>query len=247
MRVLRNSGREMFRNWVLQLADNPSDSPPIHLLSDEETSFGIPDSSELAPNIYTTKYDMAAALLPHVEEIEALEVSHECWPGIWDAMALHFFESICIRNADGQWQPRRIERYVYDPAYTVRHRHLVYGPVTLYRTGRAELGPFFKVTKPHILSDFEEQVGSRNELAGNPVALQVIKTLYVENDGDKIIPGYTNRTKFPGFKRKLPAPGTLRRFTAINDQLKRTYDLAGISYEGFLELLPDEFTKWLDA
>lgn len=246
MRVLRNSGRDLFRNWVLQLADDPVAPPPLHLLSDEETSFGIPDSSELTSNIYTTKYDMAAALLPHVEEIEALEVSHECWPGIWDAMALFFFESVCPRNADGTWNPNRIEHYVYDPAYTVRHRHRVYGPVTLYRAGQASLKAFFNA-RPCVLGDFEEQVGSRNELAGNPVALQVMRTLYVENDGDRIIPGYTNRTKFPGFKRKLPAPGTLRRFTAINDQLKRTYDLAGISYEGFLELLPDEFTQWLDT
>ena len=246
MRVLRNIGRDIFRTWVLQIPDHPSDSPPFHLLSDEDTSFGIPGSSELAARVFSTKYEMAKALFPHVEEVEVLEVNHDCWPGIWDAMSLLFFESVCPRNANGTWNPNRIEHYVYDPAYTVRHRHRVYGPVTLYRSGTENLKAFFNA-KPCVLGDFEEQVGSRNELAGNPVALRVLKTLYVENEGDRIIPGFTNRKKFPGFKRQLPAPGTLRRFTAISDQMRRTYDLAGISYDGFLEILPNEFTQWLDA
>ena len=33
---------------------------------------------------------------------------------------------------------------------------------------------------------------------------------------------------------------------AIYDQLKRTYDLAGISFEGFVEVLPAEFREWLE-
>jgi len=246
VRVLRNRGRELFRNWVLQLADNSADNPPVHLLSDEDTSFGVPGASIVTPRVFSKKYELAVALLPHVEELEGLEVNHDCWAGIWDAMSLLFFESVCPRNADGTWSPNRIEHYIYDSAYTVRHRHRVYGPVTLVRAGGVSLKAFFD-SKPCVLGDFEEQVGSRNELAGNPVALQVLKALYVKNDGDAIIPGYTNRKTFRNFKRKLPAPGTLRRFTAISDQLKRTYDLAGISFEGFLELLPAEFTQWLDA
>jgi len=245
MRALRKEGREQFKIWVEHISDHPDAAPPTQLLNDDEFSHGIPCTSEMIPKVYTNKYELAKAVLPYIEEIEAQDVSHDCWPGIWDAFALALFESICPRHSDGSWNPNRIEHYVYDPGYTVRHRHRVYGSVTLYRIGRDNLEPFFK-TKPSTLGDFEEQIGSRNELAGNPVALRVLHTLYVKSEKDEIIPGYTNRKSFPGFKKKLPAPGTLRRFTAISDQLKRTYDLVGISYDGFLELLPNEFREWLD-
>ena len=123
--------------------------------------------------------------------------------------------------------------------------HRVYGPVTLYRHGQDNVLPFFQ-TRPSIHGDFEEQIGSLQEFAGNPVALQVVRSLYVKNGTSSHIPGYGNRKKYEGFKKPLPVPGSLRRFTAVSQQLRRTYDLTGISHDGYLEILPDEFQLWLD-
>jgi hypothetical protein len=246
MRALKRKGREEFRDWLLRIEEHPDCSAPIDLLLDEATSFGIPGSSDVVATFFSTKFELAKTILPHVEEVESLGVNHDCWPGIWDGLALLFFESICPRNADGLWNPNRREHYIYDPGFQVRHRHRIYGPVTLFRAGRESLKPFFQ-GKPCIHGDFEEQIGALQEFAGNPVALQVLRALYAINGAEQHIPGYGNRRKFKGFKKLLPVPGSLRRFTTVSQQLKRTYDLAGITFDGYLDLLPSEFSEWLNT
>lgn len=246
MRALTQDGIDMFRDWVLALAENPHAKIPSELLTDTHCSYQVVKSRELPAEIFEKKVQLAETLLPHVEELEGLGLSGDAWPGIWDAMSIFYFESICPKSTDGGWKPNRAEHYVYDPGYTVRHRHRIYGPITLFRHGRDNIRPFF-AQAPSTLGDFEEQVGSRQELAGNAVALEVLKALYIKNGKNSILSGYTNRKKFDGFKKKLPVPGSLRRFTVIYDQLKRTYDLAGITFDGFVELLPVEFQEWLNA
>ena len=246
MRALNKGGRELLRQWILDIPEHADDAPPRHLLEDINYSYEVIGSDGLPVATYDRKSDLAEALLPHVERLESLGLSRDAWQDIWDAMALHYFDSICPKSPEGTWQPHRIEHYLYDPGYNVRHRHRIYGPVTLWRKGRPDLRPFFNVS-PSVLGDFEEQVGSRQELAGNSTALKVLAKLYVKDGGDTLIPGYTNRKRYKGFKKKLPLPGSLRRFTAIYDQLKRTYDLSGISFDGFLDVLPGEFDEWLET
>ena len=177
MRALKKDGINAFRDWIHSLDDDPNAKPPLHLLENEDYSFVIPDSSDLVHGVFTDKFAFATALLPFVQELERLNVNHECWPGIWDAMALLFFDSICPRNPDGTWNPNRVEHYVYDPGFRVRHRHRVYGPVALVRTGGENVLPFFRA-QPCVLGDFEEQIGPLQEIAGNPGALQILRALY---------------------------------------------------------------------
>jgi hypothetical protein len=245
MKALTKEGCGRFREWILSLGGAPGSLPPTELLDDRDSSYLVLGSNEIAPRLYAHKFDLAEALLPHIEQLKSLGLSHDTWPEVWNGLALRHFDSICPQTPEGLWKPNRIEHYIYDPSYTVRHRHRIYGPVTLLQAGGTHIRPFFK-TAPSVLGDFEEQVGSRQELAGNPTALRVLAALYVENGTDKLISGYTNRKSYKGFKAKLPLPGSLRRFTAIYDQLKRTYDLAGISFEGFVEVLPAEFREWLE-
>jgi hypothetical protein len=100
---------------------------------------------------------------------------------------------------------------------------------------------------PSIHGDFEEQIGSRQEIAGNGILLEILNKLYVNRNDQTLIRGYTSSRKYDGFKNKLPAPGSLRRFTIICEQLKRTYDLGGIERGGMLQLLPSEFQIWLKS
>ena len=244
MRALNQDGRVLFRKWVLNIGEHAAGAPPREILDDPNLSYRVLGSSDVSPSVFDKKCELAESLLPHIETLEGLGLARDSWPDIWDALALHHFDSICPKSSEGLWQPHRVEHYIYDASYTVRHRHRIYGPVTLWRAGRPHIRPFFNVA-PSVLGDFEEQVGSRQELAGNSTALKVLATLYVKKGGESLISGYTNRKSFKGFKRKLPIPGSLRRFTAIYDQLKRTYDLSGISFEGFLDVLPKEFNEWI--
>lgn len=246
MKALTNSGRKAFREWVASLPVTPDARLPLELLDNNTMSYGIPWSGDLPDQQFENKFEFAESLMPHVLKIESLGIDHGCWPGVWDAMALRYFDSICPKDKLGNWTPNRSEHYVYDAYWRVRHRHRIYGPVTLFRVGGESVRPFFQ-TKPSVLGEFEEQIGSRQELAGNTTALEVLKRLYVKNGDTSLLGGYTSSKKYVGFKSKLPTPGSLRRFAPICEQFSRTYDLAGIASNGFVALLPGEFRDWLNS
>lgn len=248
MRVLLKDGQQSYEEWVLGLRENPNAAVPLNLLEEESSSYEIPGSSPLESRQFQTKFELAKSLMPIVNELRTLRVDYESWPNIWDSLALFYFQSICPVDSEGSWNPNRVEHYVYDRTHTksrdLCYRHRIYGPTTLYRTCPDSIEPFFKVA-PCVLGQYEESIGSVNELAGNKRVLQLTKALYLKEDGSGLVIGYTSTRKYKGFKKKLDAPGGVRRIPAICKQLRRTYDLAGISYSGLLELLPHEFDDWL--
>ena len=242
MKALTATGRAKYREWVEGLAAQPASPVPDNIIYDDELSFSIPETPEIVPKVYLSKYEFAAEMYRYVKAAEDAKVDHNCWPGIWDALALIHFQVICPQRGNGAWQPKDRVHYIYTPNYKVRHRHRVYGPVTLYRTHSEGVRPFFQ-GKPSVLGEYEEQIGSSQELAGSAVVLQVLKRLYAIDGGGKR--GYTSLKRFKGYEEKLPAPGSLRRFVQICKQLRRTYDLASIDVEPFISLLPAEFKSWL--
>lgn len=244
MKILNQLGRTQFKAWVISLEQNPSSQPPVSLLDDLASSVSINIEIMLPPGPFTDKYDFAVAMLDIAKAIEATEVDYEFWPSIWDSLALHYFSEVCPKTRSGDWDPNKHHHYCYDPDYKVRHRHRIYGPLTLVRNGGDAVAPFFHVS-PSTLGDFEEQVGSRQELAGNLTALRVIRSFFANPEGTSQKRGFVSRKVYEGFKKKLPTPGNLLRFTTVCKQLRRTYDLAGVSEEGFLDVLPPEFTKGL--
>lgn len=245
MKALTEEGRSKYREWVESMADHLASSPPAYLLDSDETSFSIPNTPPIERGQYSTKSDFAEAMYRYVKAAEDARIDHNRWPGIWDALALQHFDMICPQKPGGEWKPRDSVHYVFTPNYKVRHRHRVYGPVTIYRAHPDSVRPFFQC-KPSVLGEYEEQIGSSQELAGSAVVLQVLCRLYAKKGGG-LKRGYTSRVKFKGFDDKLAAAGSLRRFVPICAQLRRTYDLTSIGVEPFIALLPAEFKEWLSS
>ena len=243
MRALTEEGRSKYKEWVEGISDQPALTPPWHLLESDEASFSIPHTPGVERKVYSTKYEFAEAMYFHVKAAEDARVDHNRWPGIWDALALLHFDSICPYKSGEGWRPKDSVHYVYTPNYKVRHRHRVYGAVTLYRANPESVRQFFKC-KQSVIGEYEEQIGSSQELAGSAVILQVLYALYAKKGGG-LKKGYTSRVKFKGFENKLAAGGSLRRFVTICAQLRRTYDLTAIGVEPFIKLLPAEFKEWL--
>ena len=74
---------------------------------------------------------------------------------------------------------------------------------------------------------------------------EIVRKLYVRKDGS--IAAFTGKKTFSGSSKKWDQPGGIRRIPKVCRQLRRTYDLLGISTSNLLELLPEEFHNWLDA
>lgn len=243
IKILSREGLRLYADAVKNLRDFPSSTMPVDLLNDADTSIQLPIQSELPELENPLKYELAEALIPIIDEIRATELDEELWPCVWDGLALHYFSEICPRTDSGLWRPNKSEHYCFDDDFRKRHRHRINGPVTLMRNGGEVLRGIMS-TAPSTLGDFEEQVGSRQELSGNPIVLRVLSLLYTDSTSGKPKRGYTTTRKYPRHKRKLPSPGTLRRFVAVHLQYSRTFDLFGISSEALTELLPTEFDRW---
>jgi hypothetical protein len=251
MRILLTEGQREYSNWVQALRQSPGLSLPCGLLSDNGYSYEVEGVQDPARGSFATKYELAKALLPKIEQLESVPLRYDAWPAVWDSLALLYFESICPRKTNGEWKPNRSEHYVFDVTHdksaNLQYRHRIYGPITLFRKGGEATRPFF-LGPASEHGEYEEQAGSNQEIAGNPVALQMLRRLYVGCHSDKVLVGYQNRKRYPRFRdnRKVPVPGSLRRFTTVWQQLKRTYDLSGISCDALQALLPGEFRDWLE-
>jgi len=249
MRALKKQGCVLFKNWILSLKENPELELPLNFLTDNNLSYEIPNSPPLKKQVFSTKYELAEVLYPIVLKIEGLRVNYDCWPGIWSAFALFYFESVC-RKDDAGWNPNSVSYYVYGEHTGNKpklYEHRIYGPITLYRTSPKSVRPFFegRFKSPSVMGQYEMSIGASNELAQNATILEVLKLLYVKADG--IVQAFTGTTTFPGSSKKWDKPGGIRRIPKVSKQLRRTYDLLGVSSTSLLELLPHEFHTWIES
>lgn len=248
MRALNREGCSAFKDWLLSLGENPSADIPLHFLSEDIYSYEITNSRTLDNRVFSTKYELAESLTPLIREVEDLRVSHDCWPGIWSALALFYFESVCNQNDIG-WSPNSVSYYVYGEHTGNKQKfyeHRIYGPITLYRTSPESVRPFFegRFKSPSVMGQYEMSIGASNELAENPTILEILRKLYVRMDGS--VQAFTTTESFSGSSKKWDKPGGIRRIPKVCRQLRRNYDLPSISCDSLLELLPEEFHNWLE-
>ena len=248
IRALNSDGRDLFLQWIEGLRTPTSSPPPCELLTDESYSFLVPGGATYPADNFNNKLELALAMTETADSLLATEVDADCWPGIWDALALKYFKYICKLDEDGNWKPNRYAYYYsFSPDYRYVYRHLIAGPVVFIRTGGSAVHPFFRASECYTHGEYVEQVGSTHELAGNPRVFDALNMLYAEPDGSKPKSGFTTTKTYRTGRRKtkkLGAPGTLRRFVSVCKQLRRTYDLFELEAEKMLKLLPAEFDKF---
>jgi hypothetical protein len=233
LRILNQEGRGRWRQWIEDLRRDPSLAVPVDLLDSAETSLSAPTPVALPAGPFGTKFEMARQLLPAIIALETSRIPEGLWPGVWDWMALNFFDEICPA-VSGARRARAVERYCYAGDYRKNHRHRVLGPIAFYRVGH-EAAQLFLSSEPEKLSDQEEQIGSRQEIAASSALLQAMALLYWKSSENRPLRGWApNSAK----------PGSLRRFVALVGQLSRTYDLQATQPEAIIKLLPKEFHPW---
>src|SRR4051812_30318659 len=95
LRALNEQGRRQYREWLEKLRDNPSLAVPVALLDDPACAFAPVAGLSLPPGPFGTKLDLAARLLPLIEQVEKVRLPEDRWPGVWDGLALAYFDEIC--------------------------------------------------------------------------------------------------------------------------------------------------------
>lgn len=230
VRRLTQTGIEQFRDYLKKLREGATAGPDRSLLTDPKASEPFDRPGSIEDRSFPTRLELARYLTEVFDGIEELEED----VGFWSWLSLFYFDQVCPLGPDGRRQPGRDYRHILEPGYLYGHRHLLGGPFLVYRL-HGERARLLLSTKIHQENDFHHELASRQTLISNPTIMEAADRLYFDER--------TGRPK-PGAQDSKRAPGTLRRFIDVVQQLDLNYDLHSMTADALLGLLPSEFDQW---
>lgn len=242
-RRFTQEGNEAFVSFVRSLEQDPARTPPWELLVDSRTSSALEFEAtiELQPggtffaNRHAFGTYLAAALAGGTKSELSLD------RGLWNWLALYYFDQLCPVDATGRRSPREPAVYYLAEPYEYHryYRHLVRSPwlaVTLHPlTSRVILIPVSTKGPPLAVSgEIFEQVASRQGLFRSAPVMNAIDLLY-----------FNPLTGRPRMGTAGSAGGSPSRLGKILKQFELTFDLEWSDGDLIVGLLPAEFDTWI--
>lgn len=232
VRVLNADGIVRFAAYLEALRSGSHDEPPIGLLDDRECTGDLSAQARVEAKPFASRWGMAQHLAEALAVVPADEVEENV--GLWAWLSLFYFDQVCPRQPDNSRKPGRDYRHIPDFGFLHRHRHLLYGPFAVYRRHRG-YAILVLSGAPHLESALYQEITSRQDLLASRGVIEALNALYLDRSR-----GLPKR----GAQRVTGAPGTVRRFVRMMQQLDLTYDIYGMSGAAIVQLLPAEFDAW---
>jgi hypothetical protein len=231
-RILNQNGIQRLREYLEILKEAPETRPPVHVLTDPQTSEDLPYDIAVEYRVFVHRYDAACYFAKQLGGLRELNHSE----GFWAWLALFYFDELAPLENGVRFVGEEA-RYIPGASSLRYYRHLLAGPYRIYQLhgDGAKLLLAGPLNRP---GDFPEQLSSRQEFITNPGIIGAATLLYYDQDK-----GRPRRGAAPN-KRK---PGTLRRFVDVVQQLDLTYDLYSMTPQDILTILPQEFDLWHDT
>lgn len=232
LRKMTTEGVAKFSEY-LDLLDYEKDRPiPTDLLVDSTYSDILGTETEVENKTLSTRYEAAKYLDEILVKTRVPHVDRDAGVGAW--LTLFFFDQLFPPYKER----KLVERAAYIPEpqnYQRYYRHLLFGPLLIFRTYRAEpkRAMAFLCRPLHIRGDIVEQLASRQEIISNPAVVELATHLYYD-------PSTGTTKKWAGGK----GGGSPRRLADILRQFDKTWDLYSMSLNEFLDILPTEFEKF---
>lgn len=232
VRTLNAEGIARFTAYLDALRGGTLGEAPRELLDDAQCTSDLSVQARVDAKPFASRWGMAQHLAERLASLPAQEVEENA--GLWAWLSLLYFDLVCPRQPDRTRKPGRDYRHVPDFGFMYRYRHLLYGPFAVYRRHRGYAilvlsGP------PHHESALYQEITSRQDLLASRGVIEALNELYLDRSR-----GLPKR----GAQRVAGAPGTVRRFVRVMQQLDLTYDIYGMSGEAIVQLLPAEFDGW---
>ena len=236
VRCLTESGIDEFRAYLVANNGVSDTQPPTWLLSDPVHSRNFDNADvSIERRGFGSRYDFASYIDEQVR-VSGYEVTLEA-PGLWEWLALFYFDQISPPGANGTRRIGKVERYIPDANRGWHYRHLLKGAYTYYR----EHSTYDIVVSRLALAGPVDQHGaayehlvSRPRLRSSFGAQQAAVLLYYDLD----------RGTAKG--RITAGDAKVQEFGRVLRNLPPEYDLSTMSAESILALLPSEFSQWLD-
>lgn len=234
IRRLNDEGLARFRDELRRLeAGGLRDASWLE--ADDFGAVVLDDAPPLPVLDADSKLDSARALHQWVED-SGLARRAEVWSdvGLWSWLAAWYLD-VLVKKSDGSTpQFGEDARYVLNPAYSRIYRHLLAGPVTLWRAHR-ERAQFMLHGALYAAGDNYIEILQAGATLIAPGPLEAITTLYWDAGNGAPKRGFANRKQ----------PGTIRRLRDVLLQLSLTYDVTTMSGDQIVTLLPHEFDRFL--
>jgi hypothetical protein len=236
LRRFTEEGIEEFRNYLHVLKNNEEGVELEDLIKDRNLYEIVNFKIKVDKKIFSTREDIVKYISDKLLPITDKNILFD--GGLWTWLSAFFFDSICPINKNGVRIVGEDARYILNPEEWKRYyRHLLASPVRLYR----DLGTLSKIYlagTPDKPGDLFEQLASRQEIAASKGIIEAATILYWDEMKGKIKKGARNKE----------GPGILRRFVDPTiPQFQMTYDLNAMSGNDVIQLLPDEYGKWINS
>lgn len=237
IRRFTDRGIETFDQTLNSVESGELQDLPANLLTDDVLTSAVSPDVIIEPQVFVTKYKMVDYLFPRISLLDLPDKLYDV--GLLTWLTAYYFDSICPKDKSGKRNLRQRARYVTTDAKNWRryYKHQIALPLRLFAS-HGDLPKVIFCQSPSGLGDFDEELGSRQEIAMSKGILESADILYWDSNEEKAKRGATTRNK----------PGTLRRFITIIQQLEVNYDLHSMTGNQIVELFPKhEFSKWLST
>ncbi len=237
VRCLTTKGVSEFARYLEQLRSHGSLSPPINILTNP--LYSTPCTLGDVP-IELRDFSSRREFADYINQkfLKAGIYSDADEQGMWEWLSLFYFDTVCPISEGGERKPGVDGRHLLeDPDALRRYRHLLRSPYMLWRRYNGGL----KGELDLILSDKLPVHGiaathlvERLRLIASPGALIAASRLYTNPISGKPKYGYSHEEN------------GLRAYCKFLNNLPDCFDLAEMSADTIMALLPDTFAEWLN-
>jgi hypothetical protein len=235
LRKLNDHGVERMKEFLAELELNPSTPVPLEILSDLATSEQLPVSLNMEDRRFGSRMAAAEYLYGVLSSPGATGLDRD--PGVWAWLSLFYFDELCPKRKDGTRKLREVARLIASGHAFRYYRHLLAGPYLIFKAFRddPEKAKIVLSGPLDTISDFIEQLASRQDFVQNKAVIGAATALYFNESTGKPKRGAAD-TKH--------SPGTLRRFVDIINQFEPTWDLYSMTAQQLVAKLPQEFSAY---
>lgn len=228
------AGLARFNEFLDELTANPHATLPLELLEDEGLCITIGLGVDVNPVLHESRLEAAQFIDRLFQRARAHESDIEA-PGTWAWLSLLLFDSVCPAKGNGVRKRGSKARYLVDPSWARRYRHLLAGPYRVYRAHkeRPDGAMILLCGKPHIPGEIAEQLFAQHGVIQNKSAVELATLIYFD-------PATGSFRRGAGGDGK----GSARRLGSFLGQLDVTWDLGGMTAQELLRHLPKEFAKF---
>jgi hypothetical protein len=238
VRVLTEDGSHLFRDYILRIRSGLSEEVPLYLLTDKETSDDLEYELAVGAGPFGSRFEFGQKLSQWLSQAERRELSRNS--GLWNWLALYYFDYLCPADHSGKRKPLAVPHYVLEGKFTHNryYRHLVrfaWSACTQHGEDAQVLLTAAGKASPGIgqWGDISEQLGGYQGIFGSRTVIGAACRMYVTGNGS-INYGAASQS----------GKGSARRLAAVSKQLVMTHDLRTTSVYSFIAMLPKEFDRW---